>query len=689
MQSAAMTQYGPPRALRRAAVRPSPPPVLFEPERRDEDGVDLGGVIDILRRRWLTVLLPAAIALGLALAYVLLTPKLYTASTLLLLDPRDQRVLQTEVLPAGAGSDAALVESQVRVITSDAVLSRVVEALGLADVPEFGGADADRALRTAAALDLLGRRVAASRAEHTYVLDLRATSRDPALARSIADALTAAFIADQNEAARDATRRANEALTARLADLREELRKADDKVQAYRAEKGLSGRDGSAVTEQQLAELNQRLVAARAELAAAQARYDQVARAGADATPEALGSQVIAALRTQLADIARREADLVATLGDNHPAVVRVRAERASVEAQIGAEVARIRESARAELERAQGEVAGLQAELDRLTGRDNADAAALVELRELQREADAIRTVYESVLARAKETSEQERLELSSARVIAPAATPVAASFPPRLFILAIALALGLGGGAALALLRERMDDRIHAAGELRRAGLEVFATVPPFGTAQRGPDGSFEYAIRLLRAELRDSPERQAERSALFVGSHKADGAASVALNLALAAVANGERVLLIDADAVHRTLSTLVAPGAQIGLMEVLAGHASLKDALVGDAPGGFQALPMAARAGAWRGRPSREAFERLIALARQGFDYVMIVGAPLADEPDARAIAEAVDQVALVLRTGETRRAGIASALRALRIRGEKTCGIVLTMAGTAA
>ena len=186
-----------------------------------------------------------------------------------------------------------------------------------------------------------------------------------------------------------------------------------------------------------------------------------------------------------------------------------------------------------------------------------------------------------------------------------------------------------------------------------------------------------------------MRDSPERQAERSALFVGSHKADGAASVALNLALAAVANGERVLLIDADAVHRTLSTLVAPGAQIGLMEVLAGHASLKDALVGDAPGGFQALPMAARAGAWRGRPSREAFERLIALARQGFDYVMIVGAPLADEPDARAIAEAVDQVALVLRTGETRRAGIASALRALRIRGEKTCGIVLTMAGTAA
>ena len=159
--------------------------------------------------------------------------------------------------------------------------------------------------------------------------------------------------------------------------------------------------------------------------------------------------------------------------------------------------------------------------------------------------------------------------------------------------------------------------------------------------------------------------------------------------ALNLALAAVANGERVLVIDADPVHRTLSTLIAPGAQIGLMEVLAGRASLKEALVGDAPGGFQALPMGARTGTWRGRPSREAFERLIALARQGFDYIVIVGAPLTDEPDARAIAEAVDQVALVLRADDTRRTDVAAALRALRIRGEKTCGIVLTMAGAAA
>jgi uncharacterized protein involved in exopolysaccharide biosynthesis/Mrp family chromosome partitioning ATPase len=685
MQSAAMTPYSAARPVRRQA----PPPVLYEPDRPGDDGIDIRGLLDILRRRWRTVLVPAVLLTALALAYVLITPKLYTSSAMLLLDPRDQRVLEGGVLSAGSGSDAALVESQARVITSDAVLGRVVESLGLGNVAEFGGASEDPVKRAASALDLLGKRVAASRADRTYVLEIKTTARDPQLARQIADAVTLAYIADQNDSARAATRRANEALTARLTELRDQLREAEDKIQAYRAANGLVGRDGSATTEQQLAELNQRLVEARARLASAKARYDQMQRSDAASSSEALASPVVAVLREQLSDAMRREADLSATLGDRHPSVVKVRAEVASLQAQMNAEIGRIAASARNDLAIAEGDVAGLQAELDRLTGRDVKDAGVLIQLRELQREADVIREVYESVLARAKETSEQERLDVSSARVIAPATTPAGASFPPRLFIIGIALALGLGAGAALALMRERFDDRIRDAAQLRRAGLEVLAVVPPFGSRRRGPDGGFDYAIRLLRAELRDPAARQAERSALVVSGRKGDGAAAVALNLALAAVGGGERVLIVDADPVRRSLSKLVAPQARVGLMEVLAGKAHFRDALIGHPASGFQVLPMALGSEKIRGRPSRAAYERLVALARTKFDYILFVGAPLSDEPDARAIAEAVDQIALVLRAGSTRRADLEASLRALRIRGQKTCGIVLTMAGTPA
>lgn len=688
MPSAAMTPYGGAQPLRRAQMRP-PPPVLIEPERPGDDGIDIRGLIDILRRRWRAVLLPALILTGLAVAYTLMTPRLYTASTLLLLDPRDQKLLQTEVLPTGAGSDASLVESQVRVVTSDAVLGRVVESLALANVAEFGGTSDNAVTRAAAALDTLARRIAVSRADRTYILEIRATARDPALARDIANAVTAAYQADQTEAARAATRKANEALAARLDELRTQLREADEKVQAYRARQGLVGKDGSVVTEQQLAELNQRLVQARAILATARARYEEVKRAGADSTGQALASPVISALRTQLATARQKEAELTATYGDRHPLVVQIRDQIRSIEGQIAQEIGRIADSARNDVAVAERDVAGLQAELDRLTGRDVEDASALIQLRELQREADAVREVYESVLARVKETAEQEQLETTAARVIAPAATPVAASFPPRAFILGVALAFGLGLGAAFALMRERFDDRIRSAAQLRRDGLEVLAVLPPFDARTKGRTNGFDYAIRLMRAELRDPVERQRERSALVVGTRSGDGAASVALNLALAAVSSGERVLIVDADPATRALTELVAPTAAIGLYDVLSGRVPLMEALVGDKRSGLHALPMPARKSANPGRPARGSYERLIAQARARFDYIIFVGAPLADEPDSRAIAEAADQVALVLRADRATRGDLATALRALRVRGEKTCGIVLTMAATGA
>lgn len=688
MPSAAMTTYGGTQPLRRARMRP-PPPVLIEPERPGDDGIDIKGLIEILRRRWRAVLLPALILTGLALAYTAMTPKLYTASTLVLLDPRDQKLLQTEVLPTGAGSDASLVESQVRVVTSDAVLGRVVESLALANVPEFGGASDNAVARAAAALDTLSRRVAVSRADRTYILDIRATARDPALARDIANAVTAAYQADQTESARAATRKANEALAARIDELRTQLREADEKVQAYRAQQGLVGKDGSAVTEQQLAELNQRLVQARAALATARARYEEVKRAGADSTGQALASPVIAALRTQLATARQKEAELTATYGDRHPLVVQIRDQIRSIESQIAQEIGRIADSAKNDLAIAERDVAGLQAELDRLTGRDVADASALIQLRELQREADAVREVYESVLARVKETAEQERLETTAARVLAPAATPSAASFPPRAFIVGVALAFGLGLGAALALMRERFDDRIRTAAQLRRDGLEVLAVLPPFDATGKGRPNGFDYAIRLMRAELRDPVERQRERSALIVGTRSGDGAASVALNLALTAASSGERVLIVDADPATRALTEMIAPTAAIGLYDVLSGRVPLMEALVGDKRSGLRALPMPERKSASPARPARGSYERLIAQARARFDYVILVGAPLAEEPDSRAIAEAADQVALVLRAGRATRGDLATALRALRVRGEKTCGLVLTMAPSGA
>ena len=109
--------------------------------RADEDRVNLKELLEVLKRRrasiaWITA--PLVLA---ALAYGLLATPLYTASTQILVDPRDRQIVKNEVSPGALAPDGgiALVESQLLVITSDTVLRKAIQRTHLATDPEFGG----------------------------------------------------------------------------------------------------------------------------------------------------------------------------------------------------------------------------------------------------------------------------------------------------------------------------------------------------------------------------------------------------------------------------------------------------------------------------------------------------------------------------------------------------------------------
>src|SRR5690349_12703940 len=88
------------------------------PQRASDSGVGLREIIDTLLRRWRIVAITTGIVMALASLFILVSPTVYTASTQLLADPRDRRILGTEVMATSTGADPVLVESQLRVITS-------------------------------------------------------------------------------------------------------------------------------------------------------------------------------------------------------------------------------------------------------------------------------------------------------------------------------------------------------------------------------------------------------------------------------------------------------------------------------------------------------------------------------------------------------------------------------------------
>src|SRR5260370_13555110 len=126
----------------------------------------------------------------------------------------------------------------------------------------------------------------------------------------------------------------------------------------------------------------------------------------------------------------------------------------------INEEVERFAQSARNDLTRARDYEASLGKALDAQKRQSVQLSQASVRLRELERDVDANRDVYQSFLKRSRETEEQETLNTSAARIIGEATAPQRRIFPPAMSLIAmIGLALGALAAAAWVVAADRLS--------------------------------------------------------------------------------------------------------------------------------------------------------------------------------------------------------------------------------------
>ena len=430
-------------------------------------------------RKGLIILATVAGAALAGLASLLVPPK-YVSTAQLFIDPRDLRVLQNEVSPNASGGDptsiTSYLESQARIIASDSIKSPVVRSEGLDKDPEFGGEAprsgfsrllADTLPNSGApphdgmvyALAALDKNVSVRRGERTFVIDISVTAREATKAARIANALANTYLENQASVRADAAQRATVALTARLEELRNRLRIAEEKAERYKEANNIVGVGaGKSMSEEQLALNNAQLVALRSRVTEARAKYEQTIAARpagieAGAVPEAVASNTMTALRAQLGAALAKEADLLASLGARHPALVAAQAQTRDARRQIADELSRIARSAKVELDRAVEAERQIARRVDQLTTNQYAAGRASVELRELEREVESSRVVYDAFLRRARETGELAGIDTTNARVISAAMPPLEKSGVSRRTLAMLGGVAGGGVGVALAL--------------------------------------------------------------------------------------------------------------------------------------------------------------------------------------------------------------------------------------------
>lgn len=676
--------------------------------------IDLRRLLAGLRRRLWMVALVSALFLGAGVAYMVLAPPRFVATAQIFIDPRGLQVLDKEVNPRAQNSEAQvpLVESEMRVLKSTKVLGLLIDRESLEADPEFtkGRWSPVAALKTwisdliglarretdlrIAVLNELDERVAVRRAERSFVIDITVVTEDPAKSARLANGLVRAYMEQGAVAQAEAARRSGEALSGRLEELRARVRDAEDRVEQYKAQTGMIGAGGRLVSDQQLSDLNNQLGVARTRTGEARAKMEQIEslKRGADAGAftEAVQSQTVMTLRAQYADIKRRHADLATKLGDRHPEIAAIEREMRDAQASIAAEVARIARAARADYERAKASEQALQKSLDSqsrkavLTGQD------FVKLRELEREVEASRAVYETTLVRSRELREQTLVDTTNVRHITVATPPLRPANPPAALVLPLALAAGLlvGGGAALA--ARAFDAKIRSRDDLEHAtGLPVLARVPRAPAesqlASFDPGSPEAKPFRQLLDEIGAASGATALRSIAVVSVEPNSGSANVAFNLARVAAALGDRVLLIDAGVEQRHLTTILECDEQPGLGVCAAQNADLRPFVVSLQGSGLDFLPADRKSAAEIRRFGSAGLPRLVREAASRYTLVVIDLGCVSREPIGRTAATA-EAAVLLVELDRSAFEAIKAAIAALRSAHARLAGFALSAKG---
>jgi capsular exopolysaccharide synthesis family protein len=675
-------------------------PVEYVPA---NEGFDLQSMIDVMLRRWRIIVGAGALVFAAVLLVLLTQPREYTATASIMINPREDQVVGAEQSLVQGPPSPAVVDSQIEILRSPRIAQGVAEHLHLDIDPYWGAPNAgpDGILAAARAVSAA---LTVKRRALSYVIDVSVTADDPDEAARIANAVVQEYLSQSDDVRLAATERASNWLGQRLAELRQDVQAKEAQAEAFRAQAGLLTAEGRSLTESQTTQTQQAVLAARSDLAEREARYRQVlalSRSGGSVASldQALESQTIRDLRRQEAELSQQQAEYQSTLGERHPFVARNRAELADVRQQLSAEIGRIAESARNDVEVARARVATLEGSLGASAGALVNNNADQVRLRELEREAAASRAVYESFLQRSHEIAGQGQLGQTDAQVVSDAEPPSSPSSPRLLLGIVLALLAGAIAGAIAGFAAEALDDTIKGADDVeQRLGVPALAVVPtvdhkalrllapedrhPAGYLVEKPLSPFAEAFRVLRTSLLYADLQRDAKVVAVTSALPDEGKTTCALSLARVAALGGQRVAVIDCDLRRRALNRVLNIHPRAGLLEVLAGQRSWRDVCGVDEPSGAHVIPLAETALTPRDMFSLPAMEDLLADVRAHYDLVILDCAPVLVAADARLVAGQADTAILVARWRKTRLREAEDAVRQLVPAGGKILGVAI-------
>jgi succinoglycan biosynthesis transport protein ExoP len=710
-----------PRGIGKPVLKPVTPAPEHKPE---EEEIELREIVGVLRRRKPIILgCIALITLLAALVVFQLTPR-YTAVATVMLDTRRNQVIDMQNVLSGLQGDSAMIQSEVDVLKSPTLAAKVTTKLDLYHSPEFNSSlqspsAASALLHPVAWLEALLKNATESQSDATsegdveqevvralmahvsatndgrsYLIKITAESENRDLAAKIVNAYVDVYLTDQLEAKFDAVRRATSWLNEHLTQLREKVQDSDRAVELFKEVHGLNEVKGATLTAQQLSDLSAQVMIAGADTAQKEAALrqlqDQLRSGNVDAA-SVLGSPLIQRLREQESELLQQQAQLATRYKPAHPTMVNLRAQIQDVKRKLAEEINKTIHGLQGDVATAKAREAAMRATLTGLQKNTAEQDKAMVQLQELQREAEANRTLYENFLSKFKQTSAQQDIQQPDARVVSTATPPLAPSYPDKTMLVSLAFVVSIFIGIAVAFLVERLDNGFRTADQIEKTiGLSTLGLVPamlrqelPEDVVVNRPTSQYSEAIRSIRTALRYSDIDHPPKIVLITSSLPGEGKTVFAASLARSVARSGGRALLVDCDLRRPGLAELLGVEAVPGLLGIFAENAD-QDVLIRIDPlSGMHYVPTPSGTANPQDLLGSQHMRVFLERMRSRYDLIILDAPPVLAVSDPIILSHIVDTTIYLVRWEKTPRPIVQGALKLLRANGGGLAGVVLS------
>ncbi|MBM4143988.1 MAG: polysaccharide biosynthesis tyrosine autokinase [Lentisphaerae bacterium] len=629
-----------------------------------------------------------------------LMPRVYMGSTLI-----EVREETPDVDPFGAEAvrfNPFFLPTQFEIIQSRPILDEVIRRQNLVEKLGTAYGYMDDPLRFEITYRVLSNAMQVQQYRDTNLIEIRIRLSEPkdTVCQEVAEAanMVADVFRDQRmQRSRDETERALSALLESYEQQKRRVQEQEQKVEEIRKRYGLDvlsrelGTD-SELAKRSLATIEEQRLQARLELAASEARLNNVDKLSAQELREAamylVEDPALIDLVTRKNRISSELDGLREAFGAKHPTVVANMASIAALDAQIERTIAGLRVGMRAAYDAARKkyEILEEQAEEMKKVVR-NAESAAFLEFNEAQQELAHARRIRDVLETRYL----QERIRLQIPRTIVEMierAQPPDAERPvsPNLLLnIILSVLVGLGAGMGLAFFIEYMDTSIKTIEDIEQyVAAPVLGVIPqkvkPFTPEDAAPANAESY--RVLRTNIRFSKKMTEGKMICCTSGSVGEGKSLTVFNLGVVCGEMGDRTLIVDADLHRPRQHRMIGVSNDFGLANVLVGALRLEEAIVATRFPNVSVMPSGRLPSGAHGLLDTRKMKEIMGTLAGSYDIVLFDTPPILGVSDTSLLAREMDGVLLVIQHRKYPRAVSKRARDILENMGANLVGVVL-------